>query len=110
MRMVVRSDYSSDRVGLLEVRADESGTTSWPIAYRADADLDVFRVSLDCTVVIPTIGRPSLERLLTVLDACDGTSPAAVIVVDDRADRTSPLCRPKTGLPVRVLSSSGGGP
>lgn len=67
-------------------------------------------MSLDCTVVVPTIGRPSLERLLTVLDACDGTSPAAVIVVDDRADRTSPLCRPKTGLPVRVLSSSGGGP
>ena len=47
MRMVVRSDYSSDRVGLLEVRADESGTTSWPIAYRADADLDRVEVSYD---------------------------------------------------------------
>ena len=47
MRMVVRSDHSSDRVGLLEVRADESGTTSWPIAYRADADLDRVEVSYD---------------------------------------------------------------
>lgn len=47
MRMVVRSDHSADRVGLLEVWADESGTTSRPIARRADADLDRVEVSLD---------------------------------------------------------------
>lgn len=46
-RMVVRSDHSADRVGLLEVRTDESGTTSWPIAQRTDADLDRVEVSLD---------------------------------------------------------------
>src|SRR5699024_3141984 len=44
---VVRSDHSADRVGLLEVWADESGTTSRPIARRADADLDRVEVSLD---------------------------------------------------------------
>ena len=50
MRMLVRSDYASDRMGLLEVRAEvEGGTSSWRVAYRADADLDRVEVSYDRT-------------------------------------------------------------
>ena len=47
MRVLVRSDHSAERMGLLEVRADEGGTESWKLAYRADADLDQVEVSLD---------------------------------------------------------------
>ena len=66
MRMLVRSDHSSDRMRLLEVRADELGTQARALAARADADLDVFRVSLDCTVAVllwNVDGRSELELL-----------------------------------------------
>lgn len=49
MRMVVRTDHSSDRVGLRAVEADEDSTRSWPLTYRQDADLDHVEVSLDCS-------------------------------------------------------------
>lgn len=52
MRMVVRSDHSAERMRLLEVRADESGTTSWPIVQRSDADLDRLEVSLDRRIAV----------------------------------------------------------
>jgi histidinol-phosphate phosphatase family protein len=42
-------------------------------------------------VVIPTVGRESLERLLDALAGGDGPRPGRVLVVDDRRDRSSPL-------------------
>ncbi len=42
-------------------------------------------------VVIPTIGRPSLDVLLASLARADGPRPRRVIIVDDRRDRTLPL-------------------
>jgi histidinol-phosphate phosphatase family protein len=67
-------------------------------------------------VVIPTIGRPSLQVLLTQLVSGDaglqrpgnGRSHApAIVVVDDRLAPTEPLA---VGVPVRVLRSGGRGP
>lgn len=60
-------------------------------------------------VVVPTIGRESVHRLLAELDGSDGPPPTAVIVVDDRVDPEPPLRIP-TGLPVTVLHSGGRGP
>jgi histidinol-phosphate phosphatase family protein len=68
------------------------------------------------TVVIPTIGRPSLQVLLTQLvngDAelqCSGNAQGhaqAIVVVDDRLAPTEPLA---VGVPMRVLRSGGRGP
>ncbi|MEZ0382509.1 HAD-IIIA family hydrolase [Mycobacterium sp. pW045] len=61
-------------------------------------------------VVIPTIGRPSLNRLLTAL--CDGDRlPAGeVIIVDDRPGPARPLWPEAGVLPVTVLRSGGRGP
>jgi HAD superfamily hydrolase (TIGR01662 family) len=61
-------------------------------------------------VVVPTIGRPSLNRLLSALDAASGPRPASVVVVDDRPIPESPLELPATSLPIRVVQSGGRGP
>jgi len=58
------------------------------------------------TVVIPTIGRPSLGVLLT--QALSRHSQ--VIVVDDRPCGCADLQLPDVGFPVRVLRSGGRGP
>lgn len=42
-------------------------------------------------IVIPSLGRPSLQRLLASLARSAGPAPNRVIVVDDRADSTVPL-------------------
>jgi histidinol-phosphate phosphatase family protein len=42
-------------------------------------------------VVIPTAGRPCLSALLPALAAGDGPLPERVLLVDDRADRSTPL-------------------
>src|ERR671929_837804 len=55
------------------------------------------------TVVIPTIGRPSLAELLARLGRT-----AAIIVVDDGREQRLQL--PDTDVPVRVLHSGGRGP
>jgi histidinol-phosphate phosphatase family protein len=60
-------------------------------------------------VVVPTIGRESVHRLLAELDKSAGPEPDAVILVDDRVDPTPPL-HPTTTLPVTVLCSGGRGP
>jgi histidinol-phosphate phosphatase family protein len=60
-------------------------------------------------IVIPTIGRKSVHRLLAELDGSSGPRPATVILVDDRADPAPPLLM-GTGLPVTVLRSGGRGP
>ncbi len=62
------------------------------------------------TVVIPTVGRPSLPDLLRSLDQSPGPTPAEVIVVDDRRRPQSPLALPPTGLPTRVQRGRGAGP
>lgn len=61
------------------------------------------------SIVIPTIGRPALLRLLTVLERADGPAPESVIVVDDRAEPDPPLLL-AAGLPVTVLRSGARGP
>lgn len=60
-------------------------------------------------VVVPTVGRPSLHRLLAELDGSAGPRPSAVIVVDDRPVPHPPLSV-DARLPVTVLSSGGRGP
>jgi len=66
-------------------------------------------------VVIPTVGRPSLDTLLDDLAgavASSGTSPGRVIVVDDRPQSGAPLIRPAAALENRtvVVRSNGLGP
>jgi histidinol-phosphate phosphatase family protein len=63
----------------------------------------------DFTIVVPTIGRDSLSRLLAALDDSAGSRPSAVILVDDRADPSAPL-HTSTRLPVTTLRSGGRGP
>jgi HAD superfamily hydrolase (TIGR01662 family) len=64
----------------------------------------------DCTVVVPTIGRPSLDVLLDALAGAQGPRPAALVVVDDRPSGP-PLLPERPGLPpVRVVRTGGGGP
>lgn len=60
-------------------------------------------------VVVPTVGRPSLYRLLAELDGSAGPQPTALIVVDDRPGRHTPLLV-DTLLPLAVLRSGGRGP
>ncbi|WP_336030418.1 HAD-IIIA family hydrolase [Geodermatophilus sp. FMUSA9-8] len=65
---------------------------------------------VSCTVVVPTIGRPSLGVLLDVLATAEGPRPAALVVVDDRPGGP-PLDVDRPGLPpVRVVRTGGGGP
>ena len=61
------------------------------------------------TIVVPTVGRPSLHTLLHAL--AEGTVPvtARVVVVDDRPSG-EPLTIAVTGLDVEVVRSHGGGP
>lgn len=63
----------------------------------------------DFAIVIPTIGRPSVHRLLAELDGQDGAKPAEIVVVDDRPD-PHPALQFDTALPVTLLRSGGRGP
>lgn len=68
--------------------------------------------TLATSVVIPTVGRPSLRVLLEALAMSPGPAPEAVIVVDDRATG-DPLDPHLAGLDLpslRVVRSGGGGP
>ncbi|KAB2352717.1 HAD-IIIA family hydrolase [Actinomadura rudentiformis] len=63
------------------------------------------------TVVVPTVGRPSLRTLIESLAAGSGPQPAEVLIVDDRPAPGAPLPLPATaGDTVRVLRSGGRGP
>ncbi|MGY1635552.1 HAD-IIIA family hydrolase [Geodermatophilus sp. SYSU D00742] len=63
-----------------------------------------------CSVVVPTVGRPSLDVLLDALAAAPGPRPAELVLVDDRPTGT-PLRPERPGLPpVRVVRTGGGGP
>ncbi|MCZ2825533.1 MULTISPECIES: HAD-IIIA family hydrolase [unclassified Modestobacter] len=64
----------------------------------------------NCTVVVPTIGRPSLGVLLDALADATGPRPAEIVLVDDRPSG-EPLHPERSGLPpVRVVRTGGGGP
>ena len=72
MRMLVRSDHSAERTGLLAVEADEESSESWPVAFRDDADLDRVEVSLDrSTAVLLWNVRGGLSEI-EVLDLTRG--------------------------------------
>ncbi|MBB0991528.1 S9 family peptidase, partial [Dietzia sp. SLG510A3-30A2] len=89
MRMIVRSDHSADRMGLLAVEADEDSTESWPVAFRTDADLDKVEVSLDrSTAVLLWNVRGGLSE---------------IEVLDLRPERPRVIVRPP--LPEVVASS-----
>ncbi|WP_222262251.1 HAD-IIIA family hydrolase [Modestobacter marinus] len=63
-----------------------------------------------CTVVVPTIGRPSLDVLLDALAGGSGPRPAEIVLVDDRPGG-APLQAERAGLPpVRVVRTGGQGP
>jgi histidinol-phosphate phosphatase family protein len=65
------------------------------------------------SVVVPTVGRPELARLLGHLAAAEGPLPDQVVVVDDRPERVRPLDvavpGPLAGR-LRLLGGSGRGP
>jgi HAD superfamily hydrolase (TIGR01662 family) len=62
------------------------------------------------TLVVPTLGRPSLGDLLRALAAAADPFPWPVVVVDDRSGPETPLDADVPGLDVTVLRSGGGGP
>ncbi len=66
-------------------------------------------MTVDYTVVIPTIGRATLAELLRAIDHGAGPPPREVIVVDDRT-APSPLPLPGLRLPLRTVRSHGSGP
>src|SRR5918993_330216 len=62
------------------------------------------------SVVVPTLGRPSLDVLLDALAAAPGPGPAELVLVDDRP-AGAPLQPQRPGLPpIRVVRTGGGGP
>lgn len=64
-------------------------------------------------VVVPTVGRDCLGRLLDALVVQSGPRPAAVVIVDDRTDPTRELVLPAgfaAYAPTTVLRSGGQGP
>ena len=62
-------------------------------------------------VVVPTVGRPDLDRLLRALDRASGPRPGRLVLVDDRrtADRPLPVPDLVTLAPI-VVATGGGGP
>ncbi len=63
-------------------------------------------------VVVPTVGRPSLQRLLDALAGQRRTLPGRVFLVDDRPDPSSPLLPGGSppNLDVTVVRGRGAGP
>jgi hypothetical protein len=62
------------------------------------------------TVVVPTLGRPSLGVLLTALAAAEpGPMTVEYLIVDDRPDRGADLALPP-GLDAKVLTGRAAGP
>jgi histidinol-phosphate phosphatase family protein len=51
------------------------------------------RATAGFDLVVPTVGRESLARLLAALAAATGPLPGRVLLVDDRRDRSAPLLR-----------------
>jgi histidinol-phosphate phosphatase family protein len=66
-------------------------------------------MTTDFAIVVPTVGRPSLQRMLAELDGSSGPRPVAVVVVDDRPGENRPLTI-SSRLPVTIRRSGGRGP
>ncbi|MDT5068539.1 MAG: hypothetical protein QOK02_4694 [Mycobacterium sp.] len=66
-------------------------------------------VTLDCSIVIPTIGRKSLWGLLDALDESPDLGLAEIVVVDDRRNPSAELTL-HSRHPLSVLRSAGRGP
>jgi len=64
----------------------------------------------DYSVVIPTVGRDSLGRVLDALSSGAGPPPRQVVVVDDRGDPAGSLPAAPRELPLRYSRSGGRGP
>jgi len=66
----------------------------------------------DWSIVIPSVGRDSLQALLDSVSAlpADRPRPAEVIVVDDRRDPRTPLSLSFSDAALRVLRGAGQGP
>lgn len=62
---------------------------------------------MDCSIVVPTIGRASLRTLFASLERADGARDVPIFVVDDRATPEPPL---SLDARVHVLHSGGAGP
>jgi HAD superfamily hydrolase (TIGR01662 family) len=65
------------------------------------------------SLVIPSVGRPSLRILLSALAACDGPRPDLIVVVDDRVAPVEPVVESIGGWVDDVLTvrnSTGLGP
>lgn len=72
-------------------------------------------LAVEYDVVIPTIGRGSLERLLqSIAEDLDGPDPGprprTVVVVDDRSEPQGPLPLPALDLRIDVVRCGGRGP
>jgi HAD superfamily hydrolase (TIGR01662 family) len=68
-------------------------------------------VSTRTTIVVPTVGRPSLRALLEALAGGTAHVDCPVIIVDDRRDGSQALTFADLDLPgLRVVRSGGGGP
>ena len=63
---------------------------------------------IDYSVVIPTIGRANLAKLVAAVDQTP--APARIVIADDRPDPASPLKLPATSAPLVVVRSYGHGP
>ncbi len=63
---------------------------------------------IDYSVVIPTIGRPSLAELVASVD--QAPAPARIVIADDRPIPGSPLSLPATSAPLVVVRTCGRGP
>jgi histidinol-phosphate phosphatase family protein len=65
-------------------------------------------------LVVPTVGRESLGRLLAALAAAGGPLPGQVLLVDDRTDQTAPLPLsvppPRLADRLRVVHGRAAGP
>jgi HAD superfamily hydrolase (TIGR01662 family) len=59
-------------------------------------------------VVVPTIGRPELERLMRALDRASGPRPGRLLVVDDRSSTDGPLPIPALDTLSPIVVATGG--
>lgn len=66
--------------------------------------------TVDYTVVVPTIGRPSLGNLLEALASGDGPNPNSVLLVDDRPAPDGALPMGRWVPSPQILRSYGRGP
>lgn len=71
--------------------------------------------AVTAAIVVPTLGRPSLLRLLASVAESTGPLPDEIVLVDDRRDPSTPLLA-DDAVPdriadrVRVMASGGAGP